>query len=348
MKSDFRKSKLQWPKYPYPNPREWKAWHKFAIPQVKNTKVGRWLQHPKHQVWTYHLVNPTTIRQRGSPDKFFTRDTTFSAPFFRETDQTPIVLFKKRVSVIARGNYRVMTRSDLINSSFHRPSPQNPPVLRATNTYDILTGASDGSVQKNTGFCGWAIYNGEVLLESCKGRLPQQENTIESQRTELVGIYLLVLRLCELRPSSAKILCDNQSAVERVFYPSGWGTSTAIQPNMDVIFSTQLLMEQSNTRFTGRWVRSHAERRNVEPTPDQEKNMVADKLASEASADPSTPLTPETFERFTLSHHGKLLTSQHAFTVKRIVERREFNEYWKRKNDIPDPETVEINSFYDS
>lgn len=155
---NLRGSKLLWPKYSEPSSSEWKSWKTIGLPIIGQITVGKWLQKSRHQRWKFHLVNPSTIRQRGSPDKFFVRDSEYNAPFFRKTTEFPPILYQKKISAIVRGTFRIMIRSEISLSSTPPAPILSPPSPQQNVRYSSITCASDGSVKNKTGFCGWALF----------------------------------------------------------------------------------------------------------------------------------------------------------------------------------------------
>ena len=156
-----------------------------------------------------------------------------------------------------------------------------------------------------------------------------------------------MLRVVRLNPPEAIFLCDNRAAVEGVFSGVPWETTISLKPNMDVISAIRRLKSQSGVRMTGKWVRSHAERRKSTPSPEQVKNILADELATSASADHDTPIIDLKYERFTIKS-GRPIVSQHSLTVKWILDRGAITQYIRGKSKIPDPRGLYMEGFFDS
>ena len=336
-----RESKLKWPPYIQPPEGHWREWERRLLPRISSLKLERWIRGKHHQQWDYiqitrdHVIHITTPRP-----VLYKRDLTFVAPFFKQsTDQIPPHQINKRVSVITGGRYIVTTKA---NNS-RRANPSN----KATKTNPIragqIVGATDGSVKYNKGSYGWILEANSRKITG-GGIVPEAHNDVDSQRAELYGIMKLIEYVVNnLRPARLKILCDNQSALGRIFSTGKIGPNKANAANMDIIIPTKKLIQKATFPIQGSWIRGHADRTNAKLTKEQCLNIEADKLANQYWSSSNTTENQHLVASIILD--GKVVTKHLKESVWSWVGDQKINNYWRKKDSIPNPELMDTKGF---
>jgi hypothetical protein len=288
-------------------------------------------------------VVPTTfIRHRQIPTLFYSRPS--ASPIVPITAKIPRSLWAPdHTPIFLEGSEAFYQYLLGPPDKLHFDTTQKASAL----TSGTLLACSDGFFNPRTGSGrhGWvmALPSKEAVMTG-SGPISGDPMIASPYRAELSGLVAtlyLIYKICAYHDvSSGKLTlyCDNNGAINNVFYRPFYGINSFIQSDYDLIQVAKNLCQSIPINITATWVKGHSQA--IQKTVQEDMNIQADLLAGRYAEQPDPSFLPNSYQippphyKVRIIHHNKVITAQLYRTLQHLFHSDPLRHNIMKRNNI--------------